>query len=99
MKPTFAATMLFAFVAVPAAAQDQPVCMAAPDLKASLIDWYQERPAAGEKDKKEQLWVSGRSGTWSVVRFMADGNACVMAQGSDWEAGLARDELLAALDN
>jgi len=69
--------------------------MSSQNLKASLIDWYQERPVADQKNTQEQLWVSERTGTWTLVRFLTDGNACVAAQGTDWEAGIGRTELLA----
>ena len=78
-----------------ATAQERDVCMPASELKASLIDWYAERPIAGQADLKEQLWVSEQTGTWTVVKFMADGHACVKAQGTSWSADVDNDQLLA----
>jgi hypothetical protein len=46
----------------------------------------------------EQLWVSDVSGTWTLVKTLSDGNACVLAQGDDWMGGLDTDQIVAALE-
>lgn len=98
MKPVIS-TLVFALglgsIATTGAAQD--VCMPAAELKASLIDWYGEAPVAEPTEANQQLWASQTSGTWTMVRTMADGNACVLAQGDDWMAGTSDREILALL--
>lgn len=98
MKPVIS-TLVLAFglgtAATTGAAQD--VCMPAAELKASLIDWYGETPVDGATQDRQQLWASQRSGTWTMVRTMADGNACVVAQGENWMAGMNDREMFASL--
>jgi hypothetical protein len=79
------------------AALAQDVCMRETEMKAALIDWYAERPKGDVTENNEQLWVSDKTGTWTMVRSFSDGTACVVAQGADWMAGLTGNELLAAL--
>ena len=67
------------------------------EMKSALIDWYGEEPVPGQRDDNSQLWASDQSGTWTLVKTLADGNACVLAQGDDWMAGLSGDKQLAAL--
>lgn len=75
------------------------VCMPHSELKASLIDWYQERPVAAPSENQEQLWVSDGTGTWTMVKARADGTACVIAQGEDWIGERSQSQLLAELDS
>lgn len=75
----------------------EDVCMPGTELRASLIDWYGEEPVAAPNKAKQQIWASPRTGTWTKVRFDADGTACVLAQGDDWLVGAARAALLASL--
>lgn len=89
---TFAA---LATLATSAAAQG--VCMSASELQSSLIDWYGERPAADAPDNNTRLWVSDVTGSWTLVRTMADGNACVEAQGENWDANMDSGDMLAAI--
>jgi hypothetical protein len=99
MKPVFSisAVLIAIGLSAPAAAADT-VCMPSGEMKASLIDWYGERPVSEPSENREQLWVSEQTGTWTLIKTLADGNACVLAQGEDWMAGANQDELIAALD-
>ncbi|MFT6676870.1 MAG: hypothetical protein ACJAVM_003076 [Sulfitobacter sp.] len=97
MKPVFSiSALVFSLAASAANAGD--VCMPAGELKASLIDWYGEQPIAEPTEKHEQLWASKQTGTWTMVKTLADGNACVIGQGDNWMAGVNQREMLAALD-
>ena len=95
MKRTIITAIAAATFATAAHTQGSDVCMPAPELKASLIDWYAERPVEGQKDLKQQLWASEQTGSWTVVKFFTDGRACVMAQGTRWSEGVETEELLA----
>ncbi len=98
MKPHFSipAIGLAVLLAAPAAWADQ-VCMSAGEMQASLIDWYGETPVSEPSDSNEQIWASERTGTWTMIKLLADGNACVIAQGEDWMSGAEQPEMLAAL--
>lgn len=78
---------------------NQDVCMPAEEMKASLVDWYGETPVAEPSDEGEQMWASDRSGTWTMVKLMADGNACVIAQGDNWMTGVEAPEQVALLND
>ena len=98
MKPvfsTFVIALVMGSIGSRAAAED--VCTPAEELKASLIDWYAERPVAEPDANGQQVWASERTGTWTMVAFEDDGVACVVAQGDDWMAGPAGGQELAAL--
>ena len=104
MKPVISTLSLAAVLglsATLATAQDdgtQDVCMPAAEMKASLVDWYGETPVAEPSAKGEQMWASDRSGTWTMVKLLADGNACVIAQGDNWMAGAESPEQVAMLN-
>jgi hypothetical protein len=99
MKPVFSTlTFVLALGAAATTAAAEDVCMPAGEMKAALIDWYGERPVPGESQGSSQVWASSTTGTWSMVKFMGDGNACVTAQGDNWMAGLTGDEQIAALE-
>lgn len=98
MKPVFSGTILAVTLAsLAGAAQAEEVCMPAKEMKSALIDWYGEEPVPGQREDNNRLWASDQSGTWTLVKTLADGNACVLAQGDDWMAGLSGDKQLAAL--
>jgi len=99
MKPVFLTSAILTAISLTAsAAAADEICMPFGEMKASLIDWYSERPVANPGENQEQLWVSDKTGTWTLVKKLADGNACVLAQGEDWMGGANQQELLAALD-
>ena len=96
MKPVFSAlAMTLALTTTAAAGQ---VCMDAAEMEASLIDWYDEHPVDRGGNNSSELWVSETSGTWTIVQTLADGNACVIAQGEDWMGEKTDPELVAMLD-
>lgn len=97
MKPVISALTLalgLGTVAAPAMAND--VCMSAQELKASLVDWYGETPVEGQDDGAVQIWASDDTGTWSAVKTLSNGMACVTAQGANWMAGMTTDEMIVA---
>ncbi|MFD2741279.1 S-adenosyl-L-homocysteine hydrolase [Sulfitobacter aestuarii] len=99
MKSVFSALTLAAilgFSATVASAQD--VCMRAEEMRASLTDWYGERPLPGHQEADTQVWVSPEGDTWSLVRFMVDGRSCVMETGEDWYGGGRQADQLASLE-
>lgn len=98
MKPLFLTiSMVFGFAAMASAASAEEVCMSADEMGAALIDWYGERPISEPSEANEQIWVSQQTGTWTLVKTFSDGNACVIAQGEDWNGGLASEEMIAGL--
>lgn len=100
MKPQFSASALalaLGFFATSASA-DAQVCMTADEMQAALIDWYGETPVDTPNERDEQIWASERTGTWTMVRYQSDGNACVLAQGDDWMKTPSDKELLAGLE-
>jgi|TARA_R110002124_G_scaffold17225_10_gene72307 hypothetical protein len=97
MKPVISALTLalgLGAVAAPALASD--VCMPAQELKASLVDWYGETPVEGQDDSAVQIWASDNTGTWSAVKTLSNGMACVTAQGQNWMAGMKTDQMVVA---
>ncbi|NNK17356.1 MAG: S-adenosyl-L-homocysteine hydrolase [Sulfitobacter sp.] len=100
MKPLIASFALLLGTAgfAPAATAGQ-VCMDADEMKAALIDWYGERPVAEPSENNELIWASKETGSWTMIKTLADGNACVIAQGDDWLAGPDATQMLAQLGN
>lgn len=98
MKPVIASIALaIGTVTLAPAAKAEQVCMVADEMKAALIDWYGERPIAEPTETSEQIWVSQETGTWTMIKLLSDGNACVMAQGEDWVTGADNTEMVAQL--
>lgn len=83
--------------ALPAAAAER-VCMPADELDATLIDWYSETPVASGASSTRLLWASAETGTWTLVAYLPDGTACVIAQGDGWHGQGPGDQLMAELD-
>ncbi|NNE52044.1 MAG: S-adenosyl-L-homocysteine hydrolase [Sulfitobacter sp.] len=99
MKPHFFISVIaLVLTLVAPAAMAQQVCMDAGEMKASLIDWYGERPVSAPTESNEQLWASKDTGTWTMIKLLSDGKACVLAQGNEWMAGIDQGELLALLE-
>ncbi|QUJ76156.1 S-adenosyl-L-homocysteine hydrolase [Sulfitobacter albidus] len=96
MKTLIATALTVTTLGTAAVAQD--VCMPAAEMQSSLIDWYGEAPVAGPSQDNTRLWVSDASGTWTLVRTLADGNACVEATGENWSPDRDAEQLLAALE-
>ncbi|WP_299619268.1 S-adenosyl-L-homocysteine hydrolase [uncultured Tateyamaria sp.] len=98
MKPIFwtGLTLSAAMILTPVMAVAERVCSPASEMEASLKDWYGETPVPGADAPQTQLWASEATGTWTLVKYRADGTSCVVAQGTDW-AGEHADLMLAAL--
>lgn len=92
-----ALTTIAAFALGATAAFADQVCMSSTEMQSSLIDWYGEEPVAGPTQDNVRLWVSNASGTWTLVRTLADGNACVEAQGTGWNSGASAEAMLATI--
>lgn len=100
MKPVISSLMLALSLGVfSTTAWADTVCMAEPELTASLTDWYGEIPIETQNDAGVQIWASVENGTWTAVKTLSDGNACVVGQGTDWMVGLTSQEtIIASLD-
>lgn len=96
MKPQIF-TIALALAVGATGALAETVCMPAGEMKASLIDWYGEEPVAPISENREQMWASKENGTWTMVKMLADGNACVIAQGDDWMSDAQEPARMAAL--
>ncbi len=92
---TLALGLTFSGLAVAAQAQD--VCIPAGEMRAALLEWHAERPLPGQEGQARQLWVSDRTGSWTMINFKSTGTACVTAQGRNWTPGLGKEDILAAL--
>lgn len=82
MKTAMIAIVTTALMSTTAVAQD--VCMSTTEMQSTLIDWYGESPVTEVSADDTRLWVSDSTGTWTLVRTMTGGTACVKAQGSNW---------------
>ncbi|MEQ6202965.1 S-adenosyl-L-homocysteine hydrolase [Sulfitobacter sp. HNIBRBA2951] len=87
-------TAIATITALTTAAHANEVCMSTAEMQSSLIDWYGESPVAGPTQDNTRLWVSDKTGSWTLVKSMADGNACVEAQGSNWDQSMDAQEVL-----
>ena len=96
MKTALTAIATVAVMATSAAAQG--VCMDAGEMQSSLIEWYGEQPVAGPSPDNTRLWVSDATGSWTLVRSLSGGIACVEGQGGNWTAGMDAEQVLATLD-
>lgn len=72
-------------VTSPSVGYGEAVCMPALELEAALIDWYQERPL-GEPHETIVLWAAEAGETWTIVKYLANGTACSLESGTDWNA-------------
>ncbi|WP_299728472.1 S-adenosyl-L-homocysteine hydrolase [uncultured Tateyamaria sp.] len=96
MKPAIWIAATLTLSATSLAAQD--VCMSAPEMEASLVDWYGETPVEESRTESTAIWASEETGTWTLVQYLADGQSCVLAQGHDWGSEVSEDLLVAGLD-
>lgn len=92
MKTVLTAIAALTVMATTASADN--VCMQAAEMQSSLIDWYGERPVAGPSQDNTRLWVSDATGSWTLVRTTGSGEACVAAQGQNWNASLDAQDML-----
>lgn len=86
---TRAITAFFLMLATSGTAlAEEPVCMSAGEMRATLIEMYGEYPQPGvikTSTSVTQLWASATSGTWTLVKYLVDGTACAIDEGSDME--------------
>lgn len=64
-------------------AQEPSVCMSADDMEAGLIDWYGEHALTQSADGTLVLWKNLRSGSWTIVSYLANGEACAIDSGEE----------------
>lgn len=95
MKPAFFSFLILG--AAPTAASSETVCMSAYKMEASLLDWYAEAPVDGSQTETTVIWASEKGGTWTLVQYLQDGQACVLARGTDWSSELGQDLVFAGL--
>lgn len=101
MKPAFLSKSLTAALALSALATTvgaQTVCMDTREMEAALKDWYGEAPVENYAGQKQQVWASAATGSWTVVKYLTDGNSCVVEQGENWPDVAEKNETLAALE-
>lgn len=70
----------------------EEICMPAAELEASLIDWYGEKPVA-EGPRGLVVWSSDEGNTWTLVAYKANGTACALEQGRDWNGAVSVAQL------
>ena len=95
MKPVFLIALMTSVTPIVAMARE--MCTTAHEMEASLIDWYGETLVEGADRLELQMWASQATGTWTLVRYLPDGNACTVAHGHNWAPQRADDLLLMAL--
>jgi hypothetical protein len=82
------ASILAVCIAMPAAAQE-PQCATRAEVLALLAETYGESPRAigiaGQAAIME-VFASAASGTWSITITLPDGQMCLVASGSNFEA-------------
>lgn len=73
---------------VPVQARDAPTCHDHHEVARQLAAAYDEIPVSigleGDGNLL-QVFSSARTGSWTMVRTMPDGIACIVAAGSDWQ--------------
>jgi len=92
-------TAIAAATILASAASANEVCMSKAEMQSSLIDWYGERPATDLSADNTRLWVSDKTGSWTMVRNLSDGNACVVAQGTNWSSEMNAATVLDAVQD
>lgn len=81
----FKALTIVACLMLPAAAPAEPVCMARAEYTAALIDLYGERLTYRDDVTGTQLWVSERTGTWTLAVEHPDGRMCTIETGTGFD--------------
>lgn len=61
--------------------------------------WGEEFVGGGLQDANNifEIWMSSEKGTWTILRTMANGRACVMATGTNWQVGIPADPKVAGV--
>ena len=85
------AVLFAASVAVPAVAQTQTPCADRAVVTERLQSAYGERFAGGGLRNSQsifEVWMAEDTGTWTIIMTMPNGQACVMAAGTDWRVSM-----------
>ena len=86
-KRIFAAALVFGAAATAPPAEAQAVCGPRDDLTGRLEQDYGEaQRGLGLKGSTAlyELWVSEKTGSWTFIVSLPDGNACLVAAGGHW---------------
>ena len=84
-------TALAAAVSTAGAANAQQACADRDQITTRLESKYGESFAGGGlRNAKSiyEVWMSEDSGTWTIIMTKPDGQACVMAAGTNWRKAL-----------
>ena len=71
-------------------------CMPVAEMETGWIDWYAERPVADLAGPQVVLWASDTTHSWTILRYLPNGQACVLGQGVG-DRPTAESDLVAAL--
>ncbi len=89
---TIKAALLAVAVLVPAHVQAQNnLCADRGVITERLTANYGEKFAGGglrNADAIFEVWMSDETGTWTIIMTQPNGQACVMAAGTDWRGAL-----------
>ena len=84
-RATIAAALLLS--AAPSLAQQPPGCAPLPMIEAELAREYSEARVATAADQRGfilAIYATKDGKTWTAIRVMADGMACLLGSGSNW---------------
>lgn len=79
---------ILSFLLIPAAAQGQP-CMPHESFIGLLENQYGERLTGiglQSTSRLWEIWVSPKTGSWTIFTTRPDGISCLVAVGQDWHA-------------
>lgn len=82
------ALAIFTYLLCVSAANATPICMQWPEMKDFLAKRYGEVPAGGgqvHSTSVVQVLTSPGGATWTIVIVNANGNACALTAGKNWE--------------
>lgn len=82
-----AAALFVAIASLPASAQ-QRQCTQRPNIVGHLAKKFSETPVAiglSSNGGIIEVFSSEKSGSWTIIITMPDGNSCLMAAGENWE--------------
>ena len=85
------AALLAAALLVPASSQAQTHCAERNIVTERLTLNYGEQFFGGGLRNSEsifEVWMSAEKGTWTIIMTTPNGQACVMAAGTDWREAL-----------
>ncbi len=88
MRRFIAGTVIAGSLALATGAAAAPVCADRDQVIDSLADRYHEMLSAGglqDETTLVEVWVSGNTGSWTILVTRADGMSCVVATGLNWQ--------------